>query len=125
MGLTVMCPSSISLSIDLIETTGIAASIMSDHGMVSAGGLYATLQSAAMGGYGASIISGIVRAVAGGIIAVETGQLAIEAADRSAGTTAIEANHEMMMEMVQVVDEARRAEKEYRDRTDCLDMAIC
>jgi hypothetical protein len=41
-----------------------AASIMSYFGYVPAGGIYATAQSAAMGGYGASIAAGAAQASA-------------------------------------------------------------
>lgn len=50
---------------ELTKTTGIgsaAAAIQAGAGNVAAGGAFATLQSAAMGGYGGAVVSGLVRA---------------------------------------------------------------
>jgi hypothetical protein len=50
---------------ELTKTTGIgsaAAAIQASAGNVAAGGAFATLQSAAMGGYGGAVVGGLVRA---------------------------------------------------------------
>lgn len=47
-----------------------AASIQAAAGSVPAGGVFATAQSAAMGGYGSSVASGIVRVVSVGFGAI-------------------------------------------------------
>jgi hypothetical protein len=41
----------------------IAAALQAKLGVVSAGGVFATVQSAAMGGYGAGIVNGVVQAL--------------------------------------------------------------
>ena len=45
-------------------TGSVASGVMSFLGIVPAGGVYATLQSAAMGGYGAPIVAGAAKGAA-------------------------------------------------------------
>ncbi|KAK7545633.1 hypothetical protein IWX49DRAFT_640369 [Phyllosticta citricarpa] len=51
----------------------IAAAWQASIGPVAARGFFATLQSAATGGYGAPVVGGVVRAVAGWLFAKPTG----------------------------------------------------
>ncbi len=49
---------------------GIAATIQASFGNIAAGGLFATLQSAAMGGYGAATVAGAAQAAGAGASAL-------------------------------------------------------
>lgn len=58
------------LTIYLTFTASVAAGVQASVGNVAAGSAFATVQSAAAGGYGLAVLTGIVQATGGAIAAV-------------------------------------------------------